>query len=185
MAEREASGDFDYLLDDIADVAETAEPSADPFDPEQVPGRDMTFDAFDENTWYFEPAPPPWYRTGRTLVLLVIAAIAVVALVVSGVLLMFRTPGGPADDNFTPVGPSAQTTAPARSESRSSEPPPPPPRPPVETSAAPAVPPPTATYRPRNRAPSAARAPEIGVTRTPVTRSPISVAPQRPARSQR
>lgn len=188
MAEREASGDFDYLFDDIVDVAKTAESGADPdigyFDPEQVPGRDMTFDAFDENTWYFEPAPPPWYRTKPTLGLLVVATIAAVALVVSGVLLIFRTPGESADDKPAPVSPTAQTTAPERTESRSSGPPPPP-RPPVETSAVPAAPPPTATYRPRSPSTRTAREPEIGVTRTPVTRSPISVAPQRPAQSQR
>ncbi|WP_326548538.1 hypothetical protein QGN32_10720 [Mycolicibacterium sp. ND9-15] len=187
MVEREASGDFDYLFDDIVDVADTAGSGAGPdvgyFDLEQVPGRDMSFDAFDENTWYFEPAPPPWYRTRHTLGLLVVAAVAAVAIVVSGVLLIFRTPGQPADDKPTPVSQTAQTQAP-RTESPSNESPPPPPRPPVATPAPAAAPPPAATYRPRSLAPRTARDPEIGVTRTPVTRSPISVAPQRPVQSR-
>jgi hypothetical protein len=189
VVEREASGDFDYLLDDIVDDADAAESGSDPdvgyFDLEQVPGRDMSFDAFDENTWYFEPAPPPWYRTKRTLGLLVVAVVAAVALVVSGVLLIFRTPGQPVDDKPTPVSQTVQTTAPVRTETRVSEPPPPPPpRPPVPTSAVPAAPPPPATYRPRSASPRTGRDPEIGVTRTPVTRSPISVAPQRPGQSR-
>lgn len=61
-------------------------------------------------------------------------------------------------------------------------PPPPPPPPPPETSeAAPPPPPPVQTQRPRSPSTRQSRAPEHNVTRTPVTRSPISVAPNRPA----
>ncbi|OBF89408.1 hypothetical protein A5790_20680 [Mycobacterium sp. 852002-51152_SCH6134967] len=193
MARREVSGDFDYLIDDPVDVADAADPAteadADVFDPDKVPGRDMMFDAFDENSWYFEPAPPPWYRTKRNLSILIAAAIAAVALVVSAVLLVLQSPGESADQESEPVRPTVQTTAPARTQSQSPSTPPPSPRPAppprVQTSAAPVAPPPPATNRPRTPPTRAGRDPEIGVTRTPVTRSPISVAPQRPSQSQR
>ncbi|RAV18269.1 hypothetical protein DQP55_02045 [Mycolicibacterium sp. GF69] len=194
MAEREGPGDFDYQFGDIVDVADGDGSEADDarVDAEQDPGGDMSFDAFDENTWYFEPAPAPWYRRGRTVGVLAVTGIAAVAFVVSGVLLAFRTPGAPAGENTAPVEPTAQTAAPVHSESRSSAPqPPPPPSPsappspaPAETSAAPAAAPPPATYRPRTPAARTGRDPQIGVTRTPVTRSPISVAPQRPGQSR-
>ncbi|UUO01875.1 hypothetical protein M4D79_26960 [Mycolicibacterium novocastrense] len=123
MARREVSGDFDYLIDDPVDVVEAAdsgaEVDADVFDPAKVPGRDMLFDAFDENSWYFEPAPPPWYRTRRNLSLLLAAAIAAVALVVSAVLLVLRAPAEPAGGEPEPVRPTVQTTAPARTQTQS------------------------------------------------------------------
>ncbi|BBY44778.1 hypothetical protein [Mycolicibacterium celeriflavum] len=182
MAEREASGDFDDLCDDIVDVADADEAGDD-----ELPEPDRTFDAFDERTWYFEPAPPPWYRTKPMLTVLVAAAVAAVALVVSGVLLIVRGSGEPAREEATTVSPTAQTTAaPARTESAARKSPPPPaPPPPVQRSAAPDAPPPAATFRPRSPSTRASRAPEFDVTRTQVTRSPISVAPQRPAQSQR
>ncbi|OBG98979.1 hypothetical protein A5698_11015 [Mycobacterium sp. E136] len=187
MAQREASGDFDYLIDDTVDVEDAADSGAqtqaDFFDPEKAPGRDMRFDAFDADTWYFEPSPPPWYRTRLNLCILIAAAIAAIALVVSVVLLVVRAPEPAVDRNDKPVRPSVQTTAPPRTPSpRNESPPPPPPPPPPREDASPppAAPPPPATYRPRTPAPRSGREPEIGVTRTPVTRSPISVAPQRP-----
>ncbi|KUI19745.1 hypothetical protein AU193_07510 [Mycobacterium sp. GA-1285] len=191
MARREVSGDFDYRKEESVDVALAAEPGTETdvevFDPEKAPGRDMTFDAFDEDTWYFEPAPPPWYRTKRNAGVLVVTACAAIALVVSGVLLVFRTPGEPVDRHREPVRPTVQTTAPARTQAPATTPPPPrqapPPR--VSTSAAPVAPPPPATHRPRTPPTRTGRDPQIGVTRTPVTRSPISVAPQRPGPSQR
>ncbi|KUI35804.1 hypothetical protein AU197_18270 [Mycobacterium sp. IS-1590] len=193
MARREVSGDFDYLTDDPVDVVKAAdsgaEADADVFDPEKVPGRDMMFDAFDENSWYFEPAPPPWYRTRRNLGILLATALAAAALVVSAVLLILRAPGEPAGRDPEPVRPTVQTTAPARTQPQSpnTQAPPPRPAPPprVETSAAPVTPAPPATYRPRTPPTRTGRDPEIGVTRTPVTRSPISVAPQRPGPPQR
>ena len=143
---------------------------------------DGPFDAFDENTWYFEPAPVPWYRSKLGVTALIATVAAASALVVSGVLLLFRGPDTAVDDATTSVTPTAPTTV-ASSESETSEPPPPPPPPapppPPETSAAP-VAPPAQTFAPRT--PRTTKQPEIGVTRTPVTRSPMSVAPQRPGR---
>ena len=155
------------------------------------------FDAFNVNTWSFKPAPRPWYRTKLALTAIIAAAAAMAAIVVSGVLLVIRGDDSAVDStvsnsNEVTSSPVTQTTMPtsaapaqvASSEEPSSPapPPPPPPLPPPpapapapETVAPPANPAPryTPTYAPRPT-----KAPEIGVTRTPVTRQPISVAPQ-------
>jgi hypothetical protein len=206
VAEREASGDFDYLWDDPTDMdgvtsddqdfgAQPAEeldprlndPGDDQWDdpddnfwdnqPEVVdPGH---FDAFDNNTWRFTPAPPPWYRTKQAMTAIIAASAALAAIVVSGVLLVFRSPGDTVNQVTSSVTPTAPTSvAPIQVASSEAPPPPaspPPPEPPPETAASPVNPAPrnNPAYEPRP-----AKPPEIGVTRTPVTRQPISVAPQ-------
>jgi hypothetical protein len=198
VAEREASGEFDYLIGDRteADWSDGDDALPEPVSPEEFDyalrdddqwddpddgfwsneaERERNgFDAFDESTWYFEAAPPPWYRTKRVLTALIATVAAAAALVVSGVLLVFRGPGTAVDES-TSVTPTAPTTAESTELATSAAPPPPPP----ETSAPPIDPGPVQTYRPRNP-PRTTKEPEIGVTRTPVTRSPISVSPQRP-----
>ncbi|MGV0853124.1 hypothetical protein [Mycolicibacterium phlei] len=189
MAEREASGDFDYLFDitdaDESDVAAQAANARlttdDDYESLEVVQPDLSFDAFNADTWYFEPAPPPWYRTKQAMSLLVATSVAAVALVVSGVLLTFRDAGAPAVRQTTSQTPTAQSSAAPRPSSSPSKPPPPPPPPPPQTSEAPPPPPPAQTVRPRSPSTRVTRAPEHNVTRTPVTRSPISVAPNRPA----
>jgi hypothetical protein len=213
VAEREASGEFDYLIGDLTEAPPEAEVSdgedappapapadevdhapidedpvedswdepADGFWTDAEPVRDGAFDAFDANTWYFEPAPAPWYRGKQALIALIAAATAAAALVVAAVLLVFRSPGG-VEDTTTSVTETAPTTAVSTELATSSRRPPPPPPPPV-TSAAPVDPGPAQTYRPRSPSTRSTKPPEIGVTRTPVTRSPISVAPQRPGRA--
>ena len=125
MVEREASGDFDYLWEDSADLhrltsdddtieaqsVEEVDPSlkdpqddlwdepGDNFwdnqpDPDADPGVDGHFDAFNDNTWSFTPPPPPWYRTKPALTAIVAAAAALIAITVSGVLLVFRGQDG-------------------------------------------------------------------------------------------
>lgn len=138
------------------------------------------FDAFKPHTWTFQPAPPPWYRRPLAATALTALVLASMALVVSGVLLLFHlgvdTGSRPAPPP-TPTAPSAPPR-PQLSPSRPAPPPPAPPPPAVEAESvnpAPAPPP----QRQRS-APSRTGRPEIGVTRTPVTRSPISVAPNRP-----
>jgi hypothetical protein len=172
--EREAPGEFDYLFDDPADADQaSSEDSEDGVWSDE--GAPDGFDAFDSRTWYFEPAPTPWYRTPRALTALIAATVAAMALVVSAVLLVLRGPDGGVEET-TSVTRTAPTSAPpSRSATQA---PPPVLTPPPETSAAPMDPGPAATVRPAP--PRATKEPEIGVTRTPVTRSPISVSPRRP-----
>jgi hypothetical protein len=192
VAEREASGDFDYRLDDPGEVdgltSHDGAPEAhesgefdylfrdaddDPWeDPLADDAEDGYFDAFKEGTWSFQPAPTPWYRTKRAATAIVAAAAATAAIVVAGVLLIFRAPSNAVDET-TSVTPTAPTSA-APTELATSAPPPPPlppPPPPPETSASPENPAPVYT-NPRVE-PRPTKAPEINVTR-----SPMSVAPQ-------
>jgi hypothetical protein len=189
--EREPTADgFGYLFDDPADDAPVLEDAATtdivwedahPVVPEPVGFDEERFDAFDANTWNFKAAPLPWYRTQGAVTAIVAVSVAVVALVVSVVLLAFRGPEGTEDETPAPETSSTPTTAATTPEDTSALPPPPPP--PPETSAPPAPPPPVYN-RPRSE-PRESKQPEIGVTRTPITRSPISVAPQPRQGSQR
>jgi hypothetical protein len=141
VAEREASGDFDYLWDDPVDVdgltshdhdfqAQQAEeldhPPSDPgadlwdepddnFWDNQPEVRDVEdtghFDAFNVNTWSFKPPPTPWYRTRQAATVIVAASAAVAAIVVSGVLLVFRGQGETVNEVTSSVTPTAPTSA--------------------------------------------------------------------------
>jgi hypothetical protein len=208
VVEREASGDFDYLWDDPTDVdgltsdddvsdAQPAEepdhqlndPGDDLWDepddkfwdnephPDSYPGVDGHFDAFNNNTWSFKPPPTPWYRTKQALTAIIGATAAMAAIVVSAVLLMFRGSDSTVDGVTTSATPTAPTSAGPvpRATSAAPEPSLPVEPPPPPATASPVIPPPryNPTYEPRPT-----KGPEIGVTRTPVTRSPISVAPQ-------
>jgi hypothetical protein len=207
VVEREASGDFDYLWDDPADddgltshdLDFEADSAQEPDDLLKGPGDDLwddpddnfwdnqpdvddhnRFDAFNDNTWSFTPAPTPWYRSRQAMTAIVAASAAVAAIVVSGVLLVFRGPSDTGTDVTSSVTPTAPTSAaPVRVASSEAPPPtvspPPPPPPAPATVASPVNPAPR--YNP-TYVPPPAKAPEIGVTRTPVTRLPISVAPQ-------
>lgn len=128
---------------------------------------------FDLDGWSFKPAAAPWYRTRPALIAMLATAVAAGAIVVSGVLLLLRNSPDPQPPVTSP-SPSPSASVPAPSPPLRvgvpPAPPEPPPAPPQETQQAP-------VYRPTHR-PSATKKPEIGVTRTPVTRSPISVAPQ-------
>ena len=189
MAEREASGDFDYLREetdgsDGVDVVDEGHAHASEADlgyllaEGEVKEHDG-FDAFDENTWdeVFTPVPTEqWHRSSQARTLLIASAAALSAIVISVVLLVFR--GSPAADEPVPSESTPPTTTPlatATSEQPPPEPPPPPPPPPPPEPStmneAPAVVRPTVRPRPTKQ-------PEIGVTRTPATRLPISVAPQ-------
>jgi hypothetical protein len=136
--------------------------------PERQP-EFVGFDAFNANTWNFKPAPPPWYDSPRAKLAIAAVSLAVVALVVSIVLLLFQ--GSSGDDQPSPATSTAPTTTSTTPRSSEVPPPPPPPPPTAETQEqAPVI---------RTRQPTRQRdRPEIGVTRTPVTRSPISVSPQ-------
>lgn len=191
MPEKEAEGDFDYLWEktdgsDGVDVVDqgvgeegvyASEADLDYLlatdDPQQHDG----FDAFDENTWGESFAPvsrPPWHQSRQARTLLIASGAALSAIVVSVVLLVVK--GSPVDDNPVPTHETTAATTPlatASSEPPAPPPPPPPPPPPAPSAVndAPAVVQPTVRPKPTKQ-------PEIGVTRTPVTRQPISVAPQ-------
>ena len=156
MAVTEPSGDFDYLWEDLGDL--------------------------DEDYDFRVPSPPPappWYRTPAALVAMGAIGIAVVAILVSAVLLMSRNSRGPSVDVETTIATTRQpppTTAPPMTATV----------PPGPTEAPPPSEPtasvPVAVEPPRQQQPEPTKPPEIGVTRTPVTRSPISVRPNpRPA----
>jgi hypothetical protein len=209
VGEREASGDFDYLWDDPADadgltsddaVLEVQpageldsprddlwdEPGDNFWDNQPDPDDNGHFDAFNVTTWSFKPAPTPWYRTKQALTAIIAASAAVAAIVVSGVLLVFRVPGGTVDEVTSSVTPTAPTSAQPVpvATSAAPEPPLPPPPPPEAASPGTAAPetaaPETAlpvntapTYEAPRVQPRQTKGPEINVTR-----SPISVAPQ-------
>ncbi|MDT5131418.1 MAG: hypothetical protein QOJ20_2475 [Mycobacterium sp.] len=201
MVEREASGDFDYLWDDPADAdgltsddaALEVRPAGELDPPRDAPDDDLWdepgdnfwdnqpdpddnghFDAFNVNAWSFKPAPAPWYRTKQALTAIIAASTAVAAIVVSGVLLVFRGPGGTVDEVTSSVTPTAPTSAQQAPVATSAAPgPPEPPLPP---------PPPPETASPVNTAPRY-EAPRVQPRQTKgpeinVTRSPMSVAPQ-------
>ena len=218
MVEREASGDFDYLWDDPADAdgltshdqafeagqaEELDHPPNDPgddlwdepadsfWDNQLDPDDPGHFDAFNDNTWSFKPAPTPWYRTrqaahrdhrgvrgrgrdrggGRA----------------AGIprLGEHRRPGDVVgdpdrtDERRAGFGGEQQGTATAARPTRhrrsrnptTATTAPPPPPPPSETAASPVNPAPR--YEAPPVQPRQTKGPEINVTR-----SPISVAPQ-------
>ncbi len=127
VSDAEAAGDFDYVLPDPDD-----DPWDDPddhlWDQPQTPD-DIRFDAFNMNTWSFRPTPTPWYRTRPAVTALIATAGAAAAIVVAGVLLVFRGPGDYVDEP-TSVTTTAPATTPAATASSSPPAPPPPPPPP-------------------------------------------------------
>jgi hypothetical protein len=192
VPEKEASGDFDYLREttDGVDIVDEENAYASETDLDYVLAEDQSrehdgFDAFDENTWdehFTSVSTAPWYRSPQSRTLLVASAIALSAIVISVSLLVFRQPS--ASDESTPLQSTTAVTTPLATATRERPPPPspPPPPPPTEPPAPPVVAEPSAA----TQAPAVVRPsvrprqtkPEIGVTRSPVTRQPISVAPQ-------
>jgi hypothetical protein len=135
--------------------------------------------------WDFKvSAPRPWYRSKRLVVASVAAAVA--AIVVTGILVLMRGPG--VDESVSPANSTTaapKPAAPALSSATTPPPPalPPPPPPPPPPTAAEEITGPAATRPydpPRRSPPSQSDMPEIGVTRTPVTRAPLSATPPPP-----
>lgn len=132
-----------------------------------------------------EYRPQTWLRTKQAVTGL--AAAAAVVAVVCGAWLVLRSPSTTADQSTTELptaepAPAGAPPAPNSVEPRVSAPllppaPPPPPPPPPPT-AEPVNSGPQPQYsEPRRTAPTQAEKPEIGVTRTPAIRAPMSVAP--------
>jgi hypothetical protein len=189
----EATGEFGYLFDEpeyIDPVAEFDDQSEVAFEREDEPAAEWVapppldptehpFDAFNAGTWNFKPATVPWYRTRSAIVALVAASLAVVALVVSVVLLAFR---GSSGDEKVPA-PTETSTAPTTETVPviTSELPPPPPPPPPSPPPPPPLPPSASEIERAPviipRQPTNTKKPEFNVTR-----SPLSVSPQMPKR---
>ncbi|MDT5245820.1 MAG: hypothetical protein QOD36_3196, partial [Mycobacterium sp.] len=100
----------DDLWDEPDDNFWDNQPDSDDF-PNDFPNDTGLFDAFNNNTWRFTPAPPPWYRTKQALTAIVAASTAVAAIVVAGVLLVFRGPASTVDEVTSSVTPTAPTSA--------------------------------------------------------------------------
>jgi hypothetical protein len=156
VAVTEPPGDFDYLWEDLGDTD------------------DFEFDDYDVEP--YKPPPAPWYRT--TVALLAICAIggAVIAIVVSAVLLFSRTSRGPTHDT-DPTAPATPSSAPAKTRPPmiATVPAPPPteslpsesPSESEPTASAPIVVAPPPTHEATPTAP-----PRINVTRAPMSVSP-------------
>jgi hypothetical protein len=166
---QETPKEFDYLL---SDTDETHwDHSEDNLWRNNGEPADGHFDPFNADTWNFAPTPIPWYRGTQAMTAMVAAAAALVAIVVSGVLLVFRGSTGPVDQP-APVSQTATTTSQAPTAVDSSVELPPP-APPVAPSVNPAP-----TYSPPRVDQPATKQPEIDAPHTPITRYPLSVAPQ-------
>ena len=162
MAKAKPPGEFDYLLDELDD-----------------PDEDFTFDDFGFDPC--RPPPVPWYRTTAAIVAIGAIGLAVIAILVSTVLLVSRNSRGQTNDVETTIA-TTPSSAPATTPPMIATVPPPPPaetpRPTDAESPSPAEPTasaPVVVAPPRHSEPT--KPPEIGVTRTPVTRQPISVRP--------
>jgi len=121
---------------------------------------------------------PPWYQSKRAFAVLAVAVI--VALAVWGIVGVLRSPAEDGSDSPAEPAPTGETVpATAPVEVSRGDPieavPPPPPAPPTAERLDPPAGRSGQWPRPRPSRPDAK--PEIGVTRTPATRAPISVAP--------
>ena len=181
----------DYDLQDVPDD----EPSGYPEDqsgPSEEVGRAFSYAGpfIDRrpgsySTLTFKPAPQPWYRTRRGLVVLL--AVVAVAVVLSIIPLLLRSPAPDSEESTnappTSAGPaptSAQQTSNSVAPTLTSQPapPPPPPPPPPSPPAQDDAPAYTREYpAPRGGSSSEPTKPDIDVTRAPISVAPKPVTP--------
>jgi hypothetical protein len=161
VAVSEPPGDFDYLWEDLGEADEDVG-----YDD------DLGYDGYDGyDVDPYEPPPVPWYRTTGALLAIVAIGIALVAILVSAVLLVSRHSRGPAREVETTIAPTPSST-PVTTPPMVATVPPSPPASSAETTQAPVV-----VAPPRQSEPT--KPPDITVVvPTPVTRSPISVRPE-------
>jgi hypothetical protein len=157
MALAEPPGDFDYLLKVVDETHGDIGPDDDDFDLDP-----------------YQP-PPPWYRTTAAMVTIGAMGVAVVAILVSAVLLVSRHSRGTTNNVETPIA-TTPSSAPATTPPKAATVPPSPPESP-SPSASTVSPPVVAEPPSQSQPPEPTRPPQIGVTRVPVTRQPISVRP--------
>ena len=118
----------------------------------------------------YRPPPRPWYRDPQAITAVGAIGVAVLAILVSTILLLVRPQRGPSTV-VGPATPARTTTSAPTTIAGPAAPPPPPPSGAVTPGTVPVV------VAPREP-PGPSRSPEFNVTRTPVTRSPISVHPE-------
>jgi hypothetical protein len=122
----------------------------------------------------YEHAPVQWYRTTPAVLAIGAIAVAVIAILVSAVLLVSRQSQYPSS---VTVEPSTSTTTPTTTQvpvtTASASPAPPPP---AETVTAPSTNP-APVVLPPSAPPAPNKSPEFNVTRRPVTRTSMSVHP--------
>ena len=163
MAVTEPPGDFDYLLGALGDTDDNVG-----FDDDY----DVGFDDDYSVDRYRRQPQVLWYRTTGAMVAIGAISIAGIAILVSVVLLMSRDSGGPANNVETTTTSTPSSAAPETTPPTAAVPPSPTgsPSPTESTASAPPV-----IVEPRRSEPT--KPPQIGVTRTPLTRYPISVRP--------
>jgi hypothetical protein len=175
VVKKGASGDFDVFDDE--DEYES-EPDLDYLLAEGESQERDGFDAFDENTWdaALTPAPgTPWHRSRRAQTLLLASGAALSAIVVSVVLLAFR--GSPADHKTVPAPTTTPVTTALASMTSQAPPSPPPPPPPAPPPPEPPAVEQAPVYQRPVVPPRQTKAPEINVTRSPMSFPP---QPHRP-----
>jgi hypothetical protein len=168
----------------VLDPGPAAEPTARRWSDEPPPVANPTWESrlSGNGAWDFKVAATGPRRFHPRLA---VAGMAAAGLVVAGIVVFVRSPG-PADDESPVVAPSQSTSSVAPSTSMLSPAPvppgppgPPPPPPPTAEEISPPVV--SRDYTPRRQnAPDDPGKPEIGVTRTPVTRTQMSAAPPPP-----
>jgi hypothetical protein len=137
--------------------------------------------ASNNNTLTFRPARTPWYRTKQAKIAVIAVASAAVAVPLALLVWSDSSTTGPGQSTSVapqastiPAQPLPTTAQPTPVEALPPLPPPKPPAPAEDADSADTQPYP----RVRPTPPEPTQKPDIGVTRTPVTRAPISVAPQ-------
>lgn len=153
---------FDYLFEDLRAAGGVVSEHAGDLDADDDVGYEgHRLDALRQQR-------VPWYRTTPAVAALAAIGVAVIAILMSGVLLVAGQSRGRGHVQ-PPVTPTA-TTTPASSSARASASVPPPPAP-TNTASQILVPPPPPPPRP------SAAPPPTGGIRAPITRPPMSVAP--------
>jgi hypothetical protein len=178
-----SDGPRDPITEPIPVVSQVSDGYGAQLGPDDEPVIDRRPSA--NSTLTFKPAPAPWYRTRRGLIVLI--GVIAVAAVLAIVPMLLRTPGpgselptnvtpttGPAPSSAPPTTGSVAPTLTSRPAPPPAPPPPPPPAPSPPAQDAPVY---TRQYpAPGGSAPRADE-PQIGVTRAPISVAPKPVTP--------
>jgi hypothetical protein len=169
VAVSEPPGDFDYLWEDLGEADEDFGYDDEDFGNDEYDEYDG-YDGYDVDP--YEVAPAPWYRTRGALLAIGAIGIALVAILVSAVLLVSRHSRGPARTVETTIAPTPSSVSVTTPPMIATVPPSPPPSSTETTTQAPVV------VAPPQRTSQPPKPTDVTVIPTPVTRSPISVRPE-------